>query len=78
MILDLKRIELNQAIHSGALWIVEQVPGYVYTYESNNSIFFRDFCLIQKLSPEWSFHNPKTEKKNVKQALQTPIVLTIY
>ena len=28
MVLDLKKIELNKAINDGALWVVEQIPGY--------------------------------------------------
>ena len=29
MVLDLKQIELNKEIRSNALWVVEQIPGYV-------------------------------------------------
>ena len=39
MVLDLKKIELNKAINDGALWVVEQIPGYAliqcqYTYQN--------------------------------------------
>ena len=29
MVLDMKKVELKKAIHDGALWVVEQIPGYV-------------------------------------------------
>ena len=29
MVLDLKQIELNKEIRDNALWVVEQIPGYV-------------------------------------------------
>ena len=28
MVLDLKKVELQKAIHDSALWVVEQIPGY--------------------------------------------------
>ena len=28
MVLDLQRVELKNAVHDGALWVVEQIPGY--------------------------------------------------
>lgn len=29
MVIDLKRVHLGRALDDGALWIVEQIPGYV-------------------------------------------------
>lgn len=31
MLLDLKQVELKKTLHIGALWVVEQIPGYVLT-----------------------------------------------
>ena len=28
MVLDMKKVELKKAIRDGALWVVEQIPGY--------------------------------------------------
>ena len=28
MVLDMKKVELKKAIQDGALWVVEQIPGY--------------------------------------------------
>ena len=32
MVLDLKQIELKKAIRDDALWVVEQMPGYVHVH----------------------------------------------
>ena len=32
MVLDLKKIHLNQYIDDGALWVVEQIPGSAYVH----------------------------------------------
>ena len=32
MVLDLNRVHINRSIDDGALWVVEQIPGYaLYT-----------------------------------------------
>ena len=30
MVLDMKKVELKKAIQDGALWVVEQIPGYAH------------------------------------------------
>ena len=29
MVLDLKKVQLKKSLLTGALWVVEQIPGYV-------------------------------------------------
>ena len=31
MLLDLKKVQLKKSLLTGALWVVEQIPGYVLT-----------------------------------------------
>ena len=37
MVLDLSKIELKEAILDDALWVVEQIPGYVHTESGGGS-----------------------------------------
>ena len=38
MVLDLNRVHINRSIDDGALWVVEQIPGYAlyWSYVAEN------------------------------------------
>ena len=42
MILDLKRVDLKKTLQDGALWVVEQIPGWAF-FHSKVSTFFQIF-----------------------------------
>ena len=45
MVLDLQRVELKEAIHDGALWVVEQIPGYRYTVHVHECSCITNTCV---------------------------------
>ena len=48
MVIDLKRVHLGESIDDGALWVVEQIPGYVESADETD-ILRAGHCLIPLL-----------------------------
>ena len=52
MVLDMKKVELKKAIQDGALWVVEQIPGYTIP-----SVYYWSCDLLPYLSIQYSLYH---------------------